>query len=193
LAKEPATFQRPTGGQFEYNDWLQQQDNEATIQTIGRELQPSQELMPFQRKFRHVRVAQSVAIGEVPIFTGEVPRGEIWVLHRASAESAEGHTFNFNVLPKTANPILHTLGNFSLEAGVQTPLYPARWRQAAGNNERFNVEPGKHYEFIQGDSITFRTSEVAVGVYIVVFQMLYEIVPSANEIKLDEEFASVAI
>lgn len=186
-------LQRPTGGQFSYNDWLGQQDNEATIQGVTRSLQPSQDLMPFQRKFRDFFVALTPAIGQVPIFEGEVPRGEMWLLHRAEASSTEGHTLDLNVLPKHNNAIVHTLGNFSLEVGIQTPLYPARWRQAAGNNENFNVEPGIGYTLLPGDTLQFLTAEVAVAPYTIILQGRYEILPAPNEDRADNEFTGTTI
>lgn len=189
----PSNLQTPEAGAFALNDWLGQTDNEATVQAIETVLLPTQEMMPFQRKIRQVLIQVSPGIGQVPIISGKVPRNESWLLHRASAETSEGHFYTFSVLPLRNGSILHKIGNFSLETGIQTPLYPSRWEQTVNNNERFNMQPGYWPEFMPGDLVQFNTSEVAVAAHVVKFQMRYEVRPVPNLFENDEVFAGQTI
>lgn len=189
---ETANFQRPTGGQSAFNDWFGQLDNEATINGLQRKLQPSQELMVFQRKFRNVTLKATVNAGQVALFSRQVPLGEIWKLHFVSVRQTDnvGKTVQLEIvqdnLPLAIN---YMISRRVLQSNLDTPLYPSM----AVEGEEFSFfdqRGGPAPQLLAGDTLKIIQVSVGVGAaQIWSLTLRYEILPGVNEAKLDNDWS----
>lgn len=191
----PSNLQTPEAGQFALNDWLGQSNNAATVKGIETDLQPTIEMMPFQRKIRTAAMVATVGIGEVALFQRKVPRGETWRLHFVSIEHNDTGAQNvrLSILQDISTTIIYNIARRSVTPNIETPLYPS---MAANPIDIavFDQRGGPAPELIGGD--TLQVIQITVGIVAArtwSVTLRYEILPAINLVQPDNDFVITVI
>lgn len=191
----PSNLQTPAAGQFALNDWLDQANNEATVQGIETNLRPTMEMMPFQRKIRTAAMVATVNAGQKALFQRKVPRNEMWRLHFVSIEQTDAgdKIARLSILQDIGTTIIYNIARVEVNANTETPLYPSMAVDSVAD-DRFNQRGGPAPELIGGD--TLQIIQVTAGTNAGVtwsVTLRYEILPAANLILPDNEFVVTVV
>ncbi len=177
---ELADLQTALGGQFNLNDWLGQQDNEATPKGLVPAILPVQEMREFQRRYRFDSGGATLQIGEVETNFWRVPEGEYW---RALA-----------LLYTNDDTVAHDIFTTATvdPAGVAAEYRPSRTRVDAkntkviyGTDQDSTMSGGTNTFWMSKlpmileprDEFGFKDDDVAVSVSTQLWTFIYEIVP----------------
>jgi len=191
---DPTLLQKRRGGQFAYNDWLEQRNNEATIRSVGRVLTPTQDLMPFQRKVRTVVLESTVLVGQKVVWSRVVPQAEMWRLAFVSVFNGDSgnQDVRLNIAFAFQNSIIYLISKRLALAGTNTPLYPSIPRSGTSPPGFFDQRGGPAPEMVEGDNVQIIVDTNAVEASSTWrLTLRYEIIPAANEHSLDEEWSNV--
>jgi len=193
----PPEFQRletTDSGSAGLADRLAIDTNVAPIGFSQNVLVPSQEMAPFQRKFRDVPINLASVAGQRTITTGRVPRNEIWKLVALSIrhDDSVDHTFRLRCNSPLAPNVSWDYMVQIVGGGTETPLYPAI-PYTADSNGLFNIRGGPPPEWLAGDTLTILDDTVAIAANVITFiTMRLEIMPQLRVKSLDELISGVA-
>lgn len=158
------TLQKDVVGQFALNDWYEQRNNEATVKGVAELIQPVQEMMIFQRRFRNGQLPTAPVLGASSIFTALVPRDEMWRLHWIGLLHTDSASLTVTFTQVPARGPVARIGRVItvrvVAANVQTPLFPSMGVTAVGNTQ-FDQRGGSAPEFLPGDQMQITTSAIA--------------------------------
>jgi len=183
IEKLIAGLQRRFGGQSDLNDWLGQTNNEATVRGISQDLQPVQELMPFQRKFRDVDGDIAPDAGEEAQLTGIVPIGEMWRIHNVSVNTADSiaHTVSLRIQSVVNATAPYEIARLVALAGIDTPLFPAG-NFVANNDGRWKWAGGPLPIALPQDTVIIEDhTTTATAARVLKISVRYEILPAPEE------------
>jgi len=190
------TLQKEVVGQFALNDWYEQRNNEATIKGVVEQIQPVQEMLEFQRRFRTRQRAVTLAQGEFATFLGTVPRDECWRLHWVGM-THDDNADMFVVLrinPGQSGPTVRdsiTIMRGSAVTAQDTPLYPSTSIVPSGT--RFRQTGGPHPILLPGDAFQVVTfAALQVGPTVVNLWWRYELIPPPVLSELDNVIEGAA-
>lgn len=172
-------IQKAIAGTFKLNDWIDQTDNEATLQETSKVLQPVQELMPFQRRLRDAEFTPAPDVGERALVQGTVPIDEAWLIHAISAEHNDTvtHTMRAHIQPIRNGTTPYVLFRGSILTAQNSAIQGSS-PYSADNSSFFSVRGGPLPLALPQDIVVIedQTGLITIG-RVWNISIRYEIVP----------------
>jgi len=188
MGEKAQDLQGARAGQFTLNDWLGQQNNQATPKGMLPFILPVQEMRGFQRLWRFSSGAQDLAIGEIlASVRWPVPDREFWRIRGIFFDNPDNvdHTYatdftvNLSLLSDDGLAVgIYRAALINIAAQARKVIYGLDI-QTRTNTDIYSQSLDMTLE--PGDVLSVKMGEVASVAHRQTWTMLYELVPGTPQ------------